>query len=324
MTQTYWPFDNADTLESQYSQMMRKLMTTGVYGTKTDTALKVTGDSSGLNVKLASGFAYVRGYNYYNDAVVSVTVAIGETQPRIDLVVLRVDPSLNTVVPAVVKGTANASPSAPALTQTEDGIYELLLAQINVPANATTFSPSTVVDKRTFMGHIYGLWETATRPVSPRPGQPGFNLTTGKPEFHDGSSWKDLLNTDASILTGVVPAASIPALDASKITTGTIAAGRLPTIAVNAGGTGATTAAQALTNLGAAADSHTHDGADISSGTIGAARLPTIAVNKGGTGATDATNARLNLGLPPAIFIQQADPGASGKADKTLWFSWAS
>ncbi|HAU86432.1 MAG TPA: hypothetical protein DCW90_13335 [Lachnospiraceae bacterium] len=63
----------------------------------------------------------------------------------------------------------------------------------------------------------------------------------------------------------------------------------LDTITVEKGGTGATTAQEALSNLGAAAETHNHSATDIKTGT-----LP---ISRGGTGATTAALARFMLGL---------------------------
>ena len=72
---------------------------------------------------------------------------------------------------------------------------------------------------------------------------------------------------------------------ASNITSGTLSSDRLPTVPIAKGGTGATTAAAALTNLGAAAASHTHNYAGASSAG-GAA----TSANKLNTDAGSATN----------------------------------
>lgn len=326
MAESYWPFENADTTETQYSHFMRKLQSTGVWGAPSDTQLKVYADSSGMNVKLNTGYAFIQGYSYENDNLPSIktaSVVLGESQSRVDAVVLRMDPTANAITLTVLKGTPGSS-TPPALTQTDAGVYDLLLAYINVGANASTVTAAMVVDKRTYMGHIYGLWETATRPVNPRPGQPGYNFTTGLPEQWNGTAWTGFAAStlDATLLAGLVPVASIPNLGANKITTGTLDVARLPTVDIAHGGTGATTAGAALTALGAAAVGHTHSADALVSGTVDSARLPTIPVTKGGTGATDAQGARVALGLMPQLYIQQTDPGAAGKPDKTIWLSW--
>ena len=65
------------------------------------------------------------------------------------------------------------------------------------------------------------------------------------------------------------------------------------TIPILNGGTGATTAEQALINLGA------NNAANLTAGTLSSDRLPTIPVSKGGTGATTAASAATNLKVLP-------------------------
>lgn len=98
-------------------------------------------------------------------------------------------------------------------------------------------------------------------------------LAANKPVrvMYDGLFWTvDIVQAHASDLMGSVP--------------------------ITSGGTGATTAADAISNLGAAAASHTHAAGDITSGTLGSARLPTVPISKGGTGATTAAAALTTLG----------------------------
>ena len=75
---------------------------------------------------------------------------------------------------------------------------------------------------------------------------------------------------------------------------GTVSTSQLPTVPINKGGTGATSAASARSNLGitpgnigAAASSHNHNASNITSGT-----LP---LTRGGTGATSASGANGNI-----------------------------
>jgi hypothetical protein len=74
--------------------------------------------------------------------------------------------------------------------------------------------------------------------------------------------------------------------------------------AIANGGTGASTAAQALTNLGAAAASHNHAASAINSGTV--------AITNGGTGASTAAGALTNLGAAPATHTHAASAITSG------------
>lgn len=198
MAQTSYPFDNLDTTESQYSQLFKRLQLTGVSGNPSSTDLRVSANSSGMQVTVATGFAIVRGHAYQSDAEETLTIAAAASNPRRDLVVLRLDPSANTVTLAVKTGTPASSPSDPSLTQTEEGVYEMALARVTVPANAVTVSASDVLDRRTFMGTQVGRWQTSLRPASPEAGQVGFNTSVTLLEYWDGSSWVSVgKNNDA-------------------------------------------------------------------------------------------------------------------------------
>lgn len=219
MAQTSYPFDSTDTTEAQYSQLFRRLNTTGVAGTPGDSNVKAIGDSSGMNAKVSTGFAMVRGHFYKNDATVTLTIsAANGSNPRKDLVVLRLDPTANSIVLAVVTGTAGASPSDPTLTQTDEGTYEFPIARVNVAANATTISAGNVEDLRQFMGAPFGRWTTALRPTSPEKGLAGFNTTTNVAEVWNGSAWADI--APASIPASLITAAEQANIAAGKIRPG--------------------------------------------------------------------------------------------------------
>lgn len=152
MAQTSWPFANIDTSVTQYSQWARNIGE-GVKPGSAATPLAVTGDGSGMNVKVAAGQAMIRGHYFLNDAQVTLSIAAANaTNPRIDSVVLNLDPSTNAASLVVVTGTAAASPVAPTLTQTDAGVYQLLLAQVAVAAAASSISAGNVTDSRTYLG----------------------------------------------------------------------------------------------------------------------------------------------------------------------------
>ncbi|BAU99610.1 tail fiber domain-containing protein [Aurantimicrobium minutum] len=303
MTQSSWPFEGVDTTETQYSRLLRNIGQ-GVNGVPGDNNLMVYADSSGMNVKVkvAGGLsqAIVRGHMYQSTAEETLVISAAASSPRIDSIVLRLDPSANSIVLAVIAGTPAASPSAPSLTQTDTAIYELLLANVAVGASVTTISAGNVTDKRTF---IENVWTTANRKPAFL-GLTGFNTTIGKLETFTGSTWEVVTPTS---------------LDASVITSGTVDSARLPIVPVASGGTGSSTAASArsalgitpgnigaadvshyhvigdVTNLQAALDSkqpagsyaassHTHDAGAIVAGTLNLNRIPTIPTSKFGQG----------------------------------------
>jgi len=237
-------------------------------------------------VKVAAGTGIVRGHMWISDAQVTLTIgAASATNPRIDSIVLTLDPTANSVVLAVVPGTAAASPSAPTLTQTDTGTYQLLLANVTVPANASTIAAGNVTDLRTFIGANVGVWTTATRPASPTAGTVGWNTSSGSLEAYNGTAW-----------VGITPTT----FDASAITSGTLGVAR--------GGTGRSSFTAGFvksdgTNLSggnavAASDISSTEQANLTAGKIRA----------GGTSSGNATR----------IFIQSTTPSGASAGD--LWF----
>jgi hypothetical protein len=157
MAQTSWPWEGVNTSETQFSRWAKHIGGgQGVVGIVGDNNLKIVADSSGMRVtaKAASGasLAIVRGHMFSSTQDELVTIAAAEANPRIDRVVLTLDPSLNSIVLAVVKGVAGVSPVAPSLTQTETGIYMMELAKVSVDAGTTTLAASSVSDLRAFLG----------------------------------------------------------------------------------------------------------------------------------------------------------------------------
>jgi hypothetical protein len=231
MTQTSWPFENADTSETQYSYLFRELLDPGVAGTAGDASLKVTPTGTGLALAVAPGRAYARGYMFAVTGSETVTLTTASSsQPRVDRVVVRFDPALDAGVLTVLPGTPGTT-TAPALTVTDTGIFDVALAAVSVAAGQTTVSAGDVVDERVYLGNV---WSSATRPGSARnPSAPargrtlGYNVTTSAFEYWDGSAWRDL-----------VPAPPTWATLAGKPTTSTLD-GRTITVSDNAPAAGA-------------------------------------------------------------------------------------
>lgn len=189
MAQSSFPFEGIDTTETQFSQWARHF-NSGVDDEPTGTSLQVSA-GTGLAVNVAAGDAMVRGHYYQSTATESLALATADaTNDRIDVVALKLDPSANSIELEVKTGTPAASPSAPALVQTDAGVYEQPLAEVLVEATAGV--PGTITDKREFMGTRLGSWATAGRPVPAGRVLFGFNTTTGGVEFYNvnTSAWE--------------------------------------------------------------------------------------------------------------------------------------
>ena len=155
MTITYFPFDagaGSDVTEDEWREMAEHFRQTGVLPGELN-ELEVFGDSSGLQVKVKSGKAWVKGHYMKNDAELIVPISTAHaTLGRIDLVVVKVDFTGNVITIETHDGTASGSPAAPALTQTAS-IWETKLAEVTVAAVAATINSGDVEDTRTFSGH---------------------------------------------------------------------------------------------------------------------------------------------------------------------------
>lgn len=103
--------------------------------------------ASGLSLSVFAGRAWINGKYFYNDseyALPAITPPTGGS--RIDRVILRLNNTLavRSISIQYLTGTAATSPVAPAITRSDD-IYDLVLADVAISANATSV---TVTDQR--------------------------------------------------------------------------------------------------------------------------------------------------------------------------------
>lgn len=155
MAQSSWPFENIDTSETQFSQWARNIGE----GVKTGALneLEVFADSTGMQVKVKSGQALVRGHYYQSTAQETLTVTAADlTNPRIDTVVLELDPSANSIVLKVIAGSPAVTPAPQPLVQTDAGVYQVKLAEVLIDAAATTIAAGKVTDSRTYIETLTG------------------------------------------------------------------------------------------------------------------------------------------------------------------------
>jgi len=156
-----WPFDSTVTLDEYnhpvfsraYSadvlaKILQKYFRNGIFSDASDN-LQVL-EESGMTVAVQPGSGLINGRHCYEDSTRVLTVQASDaTYDRIDSVVLRLDlsPSSLAVDLYVVKGTAAASPSAPALTRNAS-VYELGLANLFVAKGTTAIPQSRITDTR--------------------------------------------------------------------------------------------------------------------------------------------------------------------------------
>ncbi len=203
MTQTSFPFEGLDTTETQFSRWARHF-NSGVNDVPTGDAVEVS-VGTGLAVDVEGGEAMVRGHYYISDATESLALATADaTNDRVDLVVLKLDPVANSIVLAVKTGAPAGSPVAPTPVQTDAGIFEQPVAEVLVPANSGV--PTTITDRREFMGTRLGSWSTDGRPLPAGRVLFGFNTDTGEVEYYNvnTSAWSPIVGVgfESSFLLG--------------------------------------------------------------------------------------------------------------------------
>lgn len=234
MTQTAYPKVGVATSDDQFRDLFRLLADSGVLSIAD---LAVIGDSSGMQVKVASGMGIADGIVAKNSAqvILPIGTAPGAGLSRVDTVVEQLDYTQDPIVQLkVIPGAAapTGTQEAPSLAPAGTVKYNLPLGDVLVGPSISTIPSTAVTDRRSFVGTNVRTWTAATRPSSPRAPQIGLNTTTGRWEYWTGSAWADV------------------GLDAAQLISGTIASARLPITPISKGGTGATTKADARAALG--------------------------------------------------------------------------
>lgn len=138
------------------SDLMRAflMMTDGVVQ-NVDDDLEVSASGASMDVAVAPGMAFVAGHpSYWPDGAEVTPAANGTGNPRIDLVVIRLQmPGTSEEGKqeiTLVQGTPAASPVAPGVTQDPNTVWELALGEVTVPAGAATISGGNIADARTY------------------------------------------------------------------------------------------------------------------------------------------------------------------------------
>jgi hypothetical protein len=179
------PFDGAPiTTQLQWSGMAKRWGLDGVHGIDaTDSSLSVTGSGT-TTVAVAPGRASVNGFYYHNNATKNLNVpANAGGTARIDLVILRADPTAKKVTAEYKTGGT----TAPSLTQVDDGTWEIPLAQCTVAAGASVVTATNVADRRWFTDR--GALPSAGPTARPPSVKNQLMVEGGKLYVGDGAGW---------------------------------------------------------------------------------------------------------------------------------------
>jgi len=179
------PFTGSSiTTELQWSRMARRWGLDGVHTEDPSaTLLKVTGSGT-TTVAVAPGMAFVNGFFYHLDTTKNLGVPANTGgAARVDLVVLRADQAANSVTAQYKTGGG----AAPPLTQVEDGVWEIPLAQCTVAAGASVVTAANVADKRYFTGRSVLPSLAGARPPALKN---QLMVEDGKLYLGDGATWR--------------------------------------------------------------------------------------------------------------------------------------
>jgi hypothetical protein len=149
--QTYYPLANSPILTpQQWSKMAQNWLNTGVIKGQLN-QLQVYADSTGMQVKVKSGQAYIKGHFYESDAEEILPISAADAiNPRIDRIILNINWTFNTMQLAVLQGVAAVGSPTPVLTQNSSR-WEIPLAQIYVAPGVATLAAGSVTDERKFV-----------------------------------------------------------------------------------------------------------------------------------------------------------------------------
>lgn len=149
MAEKYFPFNSVsgdrEYLAEDFAAYFGDIISSGVSANGDNLPVTAAG---GLALSVGSGFAWIKGHLYENTGTVSVSIAAGSSSPRIDRVCARLDVAERKIGIVVIKGTAAASPTAPALVRNAD-YWDVGLAEVSVAASAISVAQANITDTRT-------------------------------------------------------------------------------------------------------------------------------------------------------------------------------
>jgi|GEM_PF-1914722 len=127
-----------------FEYWLKKFFTSGVF----EGEFQVTA-AGGMIVNIGGGYCNADGKVKFEASTLSKSIETADaTYDRIDTIVMERNDTERDVTCKVVKGSLSSTPVATAPVR-ENGIYQLVLAQIYVAAGATEITDSVITDTRT-------------------------------------------------------------------------------------------------------------------------------------------------------------------------------
>lgn len=154
LANAYAPFDSgpgSNVTADTWRKMMRFVAGSGVFR-QVLAGLQPYADSTGLQVKVKTGEAWVRGH--WGEWTIEAVLPIAENTSgftRLDLVIVRADFVNKRLELAVLTGVPSATPVPPPVTE-NTSIWECQLGIVTVPTGDLSIDPGQVVSARKFSG----------------------------------------------------------------------------------------------------------------------------------------------------------------------------
>ena len=132
---------------ADFAEYFSSFIGNGVFVEQSDSLM--VQPSSGLNIKVQVGKAWINGYFYsLTEQPKTLALARGDNRyARIDRVVCRLNMENRLIEVKVLEGTPSSNPVAKDIER-NDAHYDLVLAEVAVSAGATAISAKDITDKR--------------------------------------------------------------------------------------------------------------------------------------------------------------------------------
>lgn len=132
---------------ADFAEYFSSFIGNGVFVEQSDSLM--VQPSSGLNIKVQVGKAWINGYFYsLTEQPKTLALARGDNRyARIDRVVCRLNMESRLIEVKVLEGTPSSNP-VPKDIERNDAHYDLVLAEVAVSAGATSISAKDITDKR--------------------------------------------------------------------------------------------------------------------------------------------------------------------------------